>query len=72
MKKDAELIQAVRDAGYRRLENSVPPGKPAPAEKPIHIPLAFEDVISAVLKVKPQPKAPVDSKSKKRAAKKPH
>jgi len=69
MKKDSELIQEVRDAGHRRRKT---PGKPAPAEKPIHIPLPFDDVISAVLKVNPRPKPPVDSKSKKRVAKKPH
>jgi hypothetical protein len=63
MKKDAELIQKIRDTGHRRREATIPSaGKSAPAEKAIHIPLPFDAVMSAVVKIKPQSKAPVKKK----------
>jgi hypothetical protein len=67
MKKDAELIKQVRDTGHRRRE-AIPPSveKSAPAEKAIHIPLPFDAVMSAVVKIKPEPKKPSEPTNKKR------
>jgi hypothetical protein len=63
MPRNAKIIQAVRDAGR-------PAVKPPPAEKAIHIPLPFDDVMSAVLKVKPEPKPTAKPATKKPSAKK--
>jgi len=61
--KDADIVRAVQgtEPHRRRAEK-----KSAPAEKSIHIPLPFDAVMSAVVKVKPQPKAASKASSKKR------
>jgi hypothetical protein len=58
MKHDAtELLKAVRNAmGASRKSGQTRLDKSAPAEKAIHIPLPFDAVMGAVVKVKPEPK----------------
>lgn len=65
MPRDADIIRTVRGATEKRSAKS------APAEKAIHIPLPFDAVMSAVLKVKPEPKAQTKTETSKRPTKKP-
>jgi hypothetical protein len=58
---DADIVRAVQGTGThrKRAAKKAAPRveKSAPAEKPIHIPLPFDAVMSAVMNVKPQTKA---------------
>lgn len=71
MKNDAEIVKAVQGSGTHRrraTENAETHlEKSASAEKAIHIPLPFDTVMSAVVKIKPEPK----ESAKRERAKKP-
>jgi hypothetical protein len=67
MKHDAsEVIKAVRATGVSRKAGRTRLNRSAPAEKAIHIPLLFDAVMSAVVKIKPEPKEPLKPAKKKR------
>jgi hypothetical protein len=74
LSEDDHTVRAVQGIDYHRKRATQKPAQHAdkapPAEKAIHIPLPFDDVMSAVLKVKPQPKTLANRQSKKSSAKK--
>jgi hypothetical protein len=67
MKRDAtELLKAVRATSPSRKSSRTRLDKFTPAKKAINIPLPFDAVMSAIVKIKPEPKEPLKPAKKKR------